>query len=316
MIIEPQPTKKKDKYKISNWKQYNESLKSRGDITIWIGNDIAKQWAYEGVQERGGKKIYTELAIKTCLIVRKVYHLPLRQTEGFISSLMKGMGINCQIPHYSTLSRRSGELNIPLRDRKNKEGIHVVLDSSGLKVYGEGEWKVRKHGWSKHRTWRKLHVGIDRETQEIVMEQLTDNTVDDAQAAKKMIEHTPIKIKSMTGDGAYDKSKLRKALHKKEITPIIPPRRDALISNGTKEELKSRDDDIKRIAEIGRTAWKQEVHYHKRSRVEVTMFRYKTIIGDKLTSRTYENQQSEVRIGCCILNKMTQLGMPISRKVV
>jgi hypothetical protein len=193
--------------------------------------------------------------------------------------------------------------------------LHLVLDSTGLKVYGEGEWKVRRHGWSKHRTWRKLHLGINRDTQEIVLQLLTAQSVDDAQAALTLIDQKKTIISSFTGDGSYDKSKLRKRLHKEKTIFIVPPQRNALISNGTKEEIKSRDDDIKRIREIGRAQWKQEMNYHKRSRVEVAMFRYKTIIGDKLKSRKHENQQSEAMMGCWILNKMAAMGMPISKKV-
>jgi hypothetical protein len=305
--------KPKEKYKVCNWKQYNEHLKKRGDLTIWMAEDVAVTWAYEGKRERGGKKIYSELAIHTCLAIRKVYHLPLRQTQGMLRSIFRIMGIPCPIPDYSTLSRRAAGLNISLAQPETD--LHLVLDSTGLKVYGEGEWKVRRHGWSKHRTWRKLHLGINRETQEIVMQLLTPHTVDDAQAALTLIDENKTTINSFTGDGAYDKSKLRKRLFKERIIPIIPPRRNALISDGTKEEINSRDDDLRRIKEVGRAQWKQQINYHKRSRVEVAMFRYKTIIGDKLKSRKDENQQTEAKMGCWILSKMAGIGMPISKKV-
>jgi len=305
--------KPKQKYKVCNWKQYNECLKRRGDLTIWMSDEVAKSWMYEGKRERGGKKIYSELAIQTCLIIRKVYHLPLRQTQGMMKSVVRIMRIQWPIPDYSTLSRRAAGLKIPLAP--GQSGIHLVLDSTGLKVYGEGEWKVRMHGWNKHRTWRKLHLGINRETQEIVMQLLTPHTVDDAEAALTLMKGNKTTINGFTGDGAYDKSKLRKQLHQQRIIPIIPPQHNALISDGSKEEIKSRDDDIRRIKEVGRTQWKQETNYHKRSRVEVAMFRYKTIIGGKLKSRKDENQLTEARIGCWILNKMITIGMPISKKV-
>jgi hypothetical protein len=305
--------KPKEKYKVCNWKQYNEHLKRRGDLTIWIAEDVAGTWVYEGKRERGGKKIYSELAIHTCLAIRKVYHLPLRQTQGMLRSIFRIMGVPYQIPDYSTLSRRAAGLNISLA--QSETDLHLVLDSTGLKVYGEGEWKVRRHGWSKHRTWRKLHLGINRDTQQIVMQLLTPHTVDDAQAALTLMNENKTTINSFTGDGSYDKSKLRKLLLKERIIPIVPPQRNALISDGTKEEIKSRDDDIKRIKEVGRAQWKKEMNYHKRSRVEVAMFRYKTIIGDKLKSRKDENQQTEAKMGSWILNKMAAMGMPISKKV-
>jgi DDE family transposase len=312
-MIQSTLPKPKEKYRVCNWKEYNECLKTRGALTIWLAEDLVSGWIYEGQRKRGGKMIYSELAIQTCLVIRKVYHLPLRQTQGMMKSIARLMSISWQIPDFSTLSRRAAGLKIPLA--QVQAGFHLVLDSTGLKVYGEGEWKVRMHGWNKHRTWRKLHLGINRETQEIVMELLTPHTIDDAQAALTLMNANKTTIGSFTGDGGYDKSKLRKLLHKDKITAIIPPQHNALISDGSKEEIKSRDDDIGRIQEIGRTQWKQEILYHKRSRVEVAMFRYKTIIGNKLKSRKDENQQTEARLGCSILNKMASLGMPISKKV-
>ena len=304
--------KPKDKYRVSNWKQYNEYLKQRGNLSIWISEDVTKGWNYEGKRKRGGKKIYSELAIQTCLVIRKVYHLPLRQTQGMMESLVRIMRVPFTIPDYSTLSRRAAGLKIFLA--KSEPRMHLVIDSTGLKIYGEGEWKVRQHGWSKHRTWRKLHLGINRETKEIVMELLTPHSIVDAEAALTLMQENKTTISSFTGDGAYDKAPFRKLLHKEKITPIIPPQHNAQISKGSKEEIKSRDDDIKRIKQVGIKQWKQEMNYHKRSRVEVTMFRYKTIIGGKLRSRKEKNQQCEARIGCWILNKMASMGMPLSKK--
>ena len=178
---------------------------------------------------------------------------------------------------------------------------------------GEGEWKVRKHGWSKHRTWRKLHIGVNPLTHEIVAELLTENDIDDAQVVGALIEGIRVRIKSFRGDGAYDKQKVRKLLTTKEMEQIIPPQHNAVVSKTARSELSARDEAIKRIKQIGRKQWKQETGYHKRSIGEVAMYRYKTILGDKILARTFQNQQAEVRIGCLILNKMTKLGMPISR---
>lgn len=306
--------KPKDKYKITNWKEYNESLKQRGSITIWFSEEALELWKYTGTKLKGGQKKYSDLAIETSLTIRTVYHLKLRQTEGFMNSLIQIMQINLEIPDYSTLSRRAGKLNISLGNFKKKGNIDIIVDSTGLKVYGEGEWKVRKHGWSKHRTWRKLHIGIDGATQEIIAEELTKNSVEDADIIDDVLNVSD-NIDSFTGDGAYDKKKVRKILTKKGIKQKIPPQRNAVLSKGDDSALQSRDKAIKRIKRIGRKKWKQEVGYHRRSLGEVAMFRYKTIIGDKILSRKFENEKVEVRLGCAILNKMTTLGMPVSIKV-
>jgi len=304
----------KDKYKIINWKEYNESLKQRGSITIWISEEALELWKYTGPKLKGGQKKYSDLAIETSLTIRKVYHLKLRQTEGFVNSLIQIMQVNLEVPDYSTLSRRAGKLNISLGNFKDNGNIDIVVDSTGLKVYGEGEWKVRKHGWSKHRTWRKLHIGIDGVTQEIIAEELTENNIDDADVIEDVLNVSD-DIDSFTGDGAYDKKKVRKILTKKKIKQKIPPQRNAVISKEADYDLQSRDKAIKRIKSIGREKWKQEVGYHRRSLVEVAMFRYKTIIGDEILSRKFVNEKVEVRLGCAILNKMTALGMPVTIKV-
>lgn len=303
----------KDKYKILNWPEYNKSLKKRGRITLWISDDAIKSWAYTGSRERGGKIEYSDLAIETCLTIKQVMHLKLRQTEGFVNSLFELMSVGKTSPDYSTLSRRAGSLQIKLKATKQKEGIDIIVDSTGLKVYGEGEWKVRKHGWSKHRTWRKLHIGINGVTQEIILEELTGNDTSDAEVAGDLLNDTDEHIHSFTGDGAYDKRNVREKLSKGKIKEIIPPQENAVISKI--RALKERNKAIKHIEQIGRKEWKKQVKYHRRSLVEVAMFRYKTIFGDKINARKFENEKTEVRINCSILNVMTNLGMPISKKV-
>jgi hypothetical protein len=305
--------KVKDKYKILNWSKYNESLKNRGRITLWISEDAINSWSYKGPRERGGKIVYSDLAIETCLIIKQVFHLKLRQTEGFVNSLFEIMGIEKKAPDYSTLSRRAGSLQIELKTTRQTGNIDIVVDSTGLKVYGEGEWKVRRYGWSKHRTWRKLHIGINGETQEVIAEELTENSTSDAEVIEDLLNKVDGKINSFRGDGGYDKKNVRKELRKRKIKEIIPPQENAVESRNP--ILKERNKAIKCINKIGRKEWKKQIKYHKRSLVEVAMFRYKTIIGDKINARKFKNEKTEVRINCSILNVMTNLGMPISKKV-
>jgi hypothetical protein len=305
--------KSKDKYKLTNWREYNKGLKNRGKITIWIKDEVLRSWSYEGKRERGGKIEYSDLAIEICSSIKILFKLGYRQTEGFIESLFEIMRVDIPVPSYSQINRRVRKLKISF-EKFNKEGdIDIVVDSTGLKVYGEGEWKVRKFGWSKHRTWRKLHLFMDTESQMILEEELTENNVSDDKVAEDFLDKTDLDLNSFRGDGGYDKKGVRKKLTKKKIKEIIPPQSNAVTSKDP--ALENRNKAIKRIKKVGRKKWKQEVRYHKRSRIEVAMFRYKTIIGNKISSRKFENEKVEVRLGCKILNKMTSLGMPKSIKV-
>jgi IS5 family transposase len=308
----------KDKYKVVNWKQYTEGLKQRGSINIWISEEVLGQWRESSkTGKRGRAKSYSDSAILTCLTVRKVYHLALRQCEGFVSSFFGQLEISEDVPDYTTLCRRASSLTIALNQLKTDGITDIAVDSTGLKVYGEGEWKVRKHGYSKYRTWMKLHIGVAIATQQIEMIALTGNSVDDAEPVKGMLSGfgKDKRIKSFRGDGAYDKEKVRKQLWKEQIEQIIPPQHNAVKSKGDKPWLQSRDQTLEAIEQMDRKRWKQSVGYHKRSLSETTMYRYKTIIGDKLQCREPKNQLTEVKTGCRILNKMILLAKPISVKV-
>ena len=307
--------KSKDKYKVLNWSTYNKSLINRGRLNIWINEEVIGAWTYKGEKKKGGQIIYSDLSIEVSASIKRLYKFGYRQTEGFLKSVFSIMQIDLSVPAYTQMQRRIKSLKIDLGDFRKKDNIDVVVDSTGLKVFGEGEWKVRKHGWSKHRTWRKLHIGINPQTQEIIMEELTENSVTDEDAAIDMLTTTSLNLNSFAGDGAYDKTRMRKELSKQNIKQIIPPQRNAVITKKPDVGMQSRNEAIKRIKEIGRKKWKQEIGYHKRSLAEVAMFRYKTIIGDKISSRKFENEKIEVRIGCKILNKLTALGMPVSIKV-
>jgi len=265
---------------------------------------------------RGRREYYSDLAIETCLTIRKVFRLALRQCEGFISSLFRRLGINLEVPDYTVLCRRAAKLAIVLSPLLDKEAgpIDIVVDSTGLKVYGEGEWKVRKHGPGRHRTWMKLHLVIDSSNQQIKGCKLTTNAVDDASAVDGLLSSLTCDIKSFTGDGAYDKVKVRKRLPK-GVKQIIPPQHNAVKSKGDKAYLNSRDEDLEIIAKRGRKQWKIDVGYHKRSLAETAMLRYKTIVGAGLQSRNERNQEVEAMLSCSILNKMLQLAKPISIKI-
>ncbi|GAA4828128.1 IS5 family transposase [Algivirga pacifica] len=311
----PEP---KDKYKLKNWKEYNTSLIQRGSLTIWLDKNTLRRWRECSYQDKVvGEKQYTDDIIELCLTLRYLYKLKLRQSTGFLASVFELMGINdIQVPDYTTVSRRAQHLSITLDPISSGEAVNIAIDSTGLKVYGEGEWKVRKHGAGKRRTWQKLHLGVDTETQQIICAKLTTNAIDDGEVVEDLL--APIEtVGEFYGDGAYDKYKSRKAVKKKGGVNIVPPQK-----NGVKTKVKEptlahleRFDTLDRIEEIGREEWKKESGYHQRSLSETAMFRYKTIIGNTLLSRKFDSQVTEVMIGCKVLNKFNGIGMPNSFKI-
>lgn len=265
----------------------------------------------------GRPSTYSDEAILMLLILREVYKCSLRSLQGFASSLFTLMGLDLPIPCYSQISRRAKSLHRRVgRLTKGNQARHIIFDSTGLKVYGEGEWKVRVHGKSKRRTWRKFHIGIDAETQDIVCCELTGNDKGDGEMAERMLEDLPCRVKSARGDGAYDASRFRKKVHEKGGVCVVPPPRDAAYK-GTKEVgwEKERDDAIAAIHGFGgdetaRKLWKICSGYHKRSLVETTMFRIKKMFGEGLKSRSMGAQKTEAFCKSMIINKMNNLGMP------
>lgn len=306
-------------YRIRNWSVYNESLVKRGSITIWLDEEALAGWKARPPEQRkrGGQYDYSAAAITMLLVLKSVYHLTLRETEGFARSLFEVMGVALPVPDYTTLSRRAGKLLVSL-PVQNSEPIHLVLDSTGLKIYGEGEWKVRQHGVSKRRTWRKLHLGVDEARGEIQAVVLSEASLDDAAAVPDLLEETQAPVEQVSGDGAFDKTKVYDTCREYGIKRItIPPRKDAHLwqhSNG-KAPPHPRDENLRRIRRVGRKIWKRESGYHRRSLAETMVFRFKMIFGDHLQAREISRQVTEARLKCLALNRMTHLGMPDSYPV-
>ncbi len=310
-------TKKKARYRVSNWRDYNESLVKRGSITLWISDEDIGAWKPKGVKKRGGQPRYSDVAIQCLLMVRSFFHLPLRATEGFVRSVFELINLELSVPDYTTICKRSKYLKVSL-PKIAKGPLHVVLDSTGLKVFGEGEWKVRQYGYTKRRTWRKLHLSVDSESHEIQAVVLSEASLDDAGAVSEMLEQIEEPIEQLDGDGAYDKRKVYDACDERCIGRIaIPPRINARIwqhGNCLAPPL-VRDGNLRQIRKVGRKKWKRESAYHQRSLAETAMFRFKTIFGSYLQARKLPQQEAEAKVKCAALNRMTHLGMPISYQV-
>jgi hypothetical protein len=305
--------KRKGTYRITNWRKYNESLVQRGSITFWFSDDVIDDWHHPNDRPKVGHPfVYSDRAIECLLVLRELFQLPYRQTEGLARSLALLMQVDVAIPDYTSLAKRAAGMGISLDVRRHTGSIDVVVDSTGLKVFGEGEWKARKHGKSKRRTWRKLHLAVNPDTQEIEAEVLTENSGHDADQVEGLLDQVAAEVDTFCGDGAYDQWKVYETLEKQTIRSVIPPRRNAKIKqhgNASAPPL-PRDVAIRDIRRLGRRRWKETVGYHVRSLSETAMHRMKCCFGNKLKNRQLPNQRTEVRLRSKILNYFTHLGLP------
>jgi hypothetical protein len=249
--------------------------------------------------------------------VKAVYGLAGRQCEGLLDSIFTLMGFEFPVPDHSTLSRRVGKLSIALPVLPATGARHVVVDSTGVKVYGEGEWKTRQHGISKRRTWRKLHLGVDEATGEILATVVTSNAVHDGEVLDELLNQIEDDIEQVSTDGAYDHRHCYEEVAQRGAKPVIPPRKDAVIwQHGNRNAPPHpRDQNLRYIRKHGRKKWKRDSGYHRRSIAETTMFRFKTIFGGNLRSRRFDNQKAELLIKCAALNRMIQVAKPDSYPV-
>ena len=263
------------------------------------------------------------MALQCMALLSCVYHLPLRSTQGLLHSILQLMGLSLPTPHYSTLCRRRQKLHVALPLRLKTQPLHLVVDSTGLKLFGEGEWKVRLHGWSRHRTWLRLHLGVDEASGEVQAAQLTSRQQIDKDVLPQLLQQVSVPIAQVSGDAGYDFISCYEAIERVGARATIALRSNARLWNN--RQMKQRDANLKRMRELqgrrrkdphwGRKQWKKESGYHRRSLVETCMMRLKTLFGDKLSARTATAQQNQALLRCHALNRMTHLGMPQSYAV-
>lgn len=310
--------KTKRQYRLRNWSQYNASLVERGSLTLWISEEVLQAWRNrERTGNRGTPRTYTDMAILCMATLEEVYNLPLRATEGLTRSVVKLMGVELRVPNYTTLCRRRRTLSVILPRRKKSEPLHLVVDSTGVKVYGEGEWKVRQHGYSRRRTWRKLHFGMDEATMELTAVTVSTNSLKDSQLLPDLLAQTDEPIKQVSADGAYDTRSCYDAIRRRGARAAIPPRDGARIwhHGNAKGERHLRDENLRAIRRKGRAGWKRGCGYHQRSLAETQVSRVKTIFGERVSARSFAGQAAQLLVRCAALNRMTHLGMPDSYAV-
>ena len=308
-------------YKPSNSRLYDESLKNRGSLTIWVSSDVISKWKvdFSKIRKRGGQLLYSDFSIETCITLSFVFRQRLRQTEGLVESIVKLLGLELEVPDFTTISRRSKSINVTAPAIRSDEGIVVSIDSTGLKVYGEQEWQKEKYKLTKTRkSWRKLHMAVD-DHGTILGSELTLHDISDSATVPNLLNQIDSPIDTVLGDGAYDQPSVYDAMitHQEkygnglEIKAAIPPNLGFRPEMPTDSKL--RVDNI-RVFEKGRQRWQEHTDYGRRARAENGMFRYKTIIGNKFKSRSFSSQKTESKIAVNILNKMAGLGMPCSKK--
>lgn len=297
----------KARYRVANASEYNESLRQRGDLTVWVSDDVAEFWASPRRKTRSGQARYSDLAIEICLTLRVVFRLPLRQTQGFMRSIAKMMGLDLVVPDYSTISRRGKGLKIVQERHASDKSITLIVDSTGLKIHDGCGWHEEKHGTRKARkTWRKLHIALDPDTGAIAAAELTTEHVGDETALPDLLARVDAGVAQFLADGAYDGQGVADCLANKfgpEIEIIIPPPKNAV--HGANIQ---RNQHIDAITEHGRMKWQSQTGYNQRSQVEAQIGRWKQVIGDRLQAREFDNQTVEAQIASKALNRMTTLG--------
>ncbi|MFO4671679.1 IS5 family transposase [Vibrio cholerae] len=298
----------KPRYKTTNWKQYNKALINRGSLTFWIDEEVIRQWKQSKQKKRGRPRFFSDLAITTALMMKRIFSMPLRTLQGFIDSVFLLAHVPLQCPHYTCISRRAKQVEVSFKPQTSGVVRHLAIDATGLKVYGEGEWKVKKHGTDgKRRVWRKLHLAVDTNTHEIIAAELSLSNVTDAEVLPNLLKQTRRKIVEISGDGAYDTKACYEAIRIKRAVALIPPRDGAAFW----ERGHPRNLGVACQKLYGSNKhWKQRYGYHKRSLSETAMYRVKQLLGGKLSLRDYNAQVGETYAMIKALNKLTGLGMP------
>src|SRR4051794_15300906 len=308
----------KQRRRITNWAEYDAALRQRGSLTVWFSEEAIAAWHAEPRTTPGGQPRYSSLAIATALTLKAVFRLALRQTEGLIGSIIGLLCLDLSVPDHTTLSRRAEGLEVPRpRSDSNVEPVHLLVDSTGLKLCGPGEWLIEKHGTRVRRSWRKLHIGVDADTGRIVASELTTNEVDDGSQVGPLLDQITGPVASFTGDGVYDQDGVSRSVAERhpDARVIVPPRSGAVPSKTAETAPTQRDQHVQLIAEHGRIGWQKTSGYNRRALAEATIGRFKRVIGDGLRSRTDQRQASEMTIAVAVLNRMLELGRPKSVRI-
>ena len=268
----------KARYRVTDWPAYEAGLRRRGDLTFWLDEAVLACWHAPRQTTPDGQPRYSQLAVELVLTLRLVSHLTLRQAEAFSRSVLRPLGLELAVPDHTTLSRR-GRSSAGHQPRVASQGgpVHLVLDSTGLQLFGQGEWDAARHGRTR-RQWRKLYLAGDACTGEIVAHVLTDGNADDAAQAPGLLRQVEGTLTSLTADGAHDSDAGYRAAAARQHEPpdvVIPPSASSVLSTEGPALQTPRDCRIRLIAERGRMGWRRTTGYGRRNLVEIVMGGYK-----------------------------------------
>ena len=305
------------KHKVKNWSAYNDCLRKRGRVDFMIAEDLVNAWHQTSgantLRDPGGQIVYSDIAILRCLEIRCLFGLKLRQTEGFINYLIDSLKLSIRCPDYTTLSKRGKKLGVNYSYKNKAKNLdYVVMDSTGIQTYTGNEWLENKHGKQyQRRIWKKLHILLDDEGG-IIANAMTTHNTDDRSPIDKLLQD--IKSKEFLGDSGYDGNEVYQLLKTKGMKPIIrPPNRAPPEESG--DSKSDRDIEVEYFNENGYEAWRVKNKYGRREKVENTFYRFKTSFGSKFLSKGETNMKNEMTIKCQLLNRMFEIGKPISVRV-
>ena len=295
------------RYRTTNWSEYNAALRRRGSLLIWLDREM--EWLASPSGRPGRSETYSDAAIQFCLSIKVLFGLALRQTIGMVGSLLRLAGLDWPVPDFSTLSRRQSTVTIQIPYRRSGGNLNLLVDSTGVKIRGDGEWQLRKHGPGRRRQWRKVHLAMDVATGDIRAVEVTPSQIGDSPVLPDLLAQIPPDqpIGTVTADGAYDTRRCHTAIIERGGTAIIPIRKNGRPWNENCPAAKARNEILRASRHFGRALWKRWSGYHARSRIEAQMLRLKAF-GDRIASRDPDRQTAEIHTRIALMNRFSALG--------
>ncbi|WP_172329873.1 IS5 family transposase [Mangrovicoccus sp. HB161399] len=309
-MSKPEPAR----YRTTNWKSCNAALKRRGSLLVWLDKDMA--WLAPKAGTPGRPPVFSDAAIQFCLMVKVLFGLPLRQTTGMVASILEMAGLDWPVPDFSTLSRRQKTIAVQLSSRRAPGPLNLLMDSTGIKFLGDGEWLARKHGTHRRRQYRKIHLAMDTATGYIRAVEFTSSREGDSPVLPDLLDQNPEgeEIGTVTGDGAFDTRRCHAAILARGGTAVIPIRRNGRLWKQDCPAAMARNEILGATRRLGRTIWKRWSGYHVRSRIEAGMRNLKSF-GRRIASRDPDRQTAEIHIRVALMNRFNALGTAESERV-
>ena len=295
------------RYRTTNWKSYNDALMQRGSLLIWLDKEMV--WRAPKAGSNGRPPVFSDGAIQFCLMVKVLFGLPLRQTIGMVASILSMAELDWPVPDFSTLSRRQKTITVQIPSRRAAGPLNLLVDSTGIKFLGDGEWLARKHGSHRRRQYRKVHLAMDTATGDVRAVAFTSSDKGDSPVLPDLLDQFPPdeQIGTVTGDGAFDTRRCHTAILERGGTAVIPIRRNGRRWKEDGPAAKARNDILRATQRLGRAIWKRWSGYHARSRIEARMRCLKSF-GERIASRDPDRQTAEIHIRVALMNRFNALG--------